>query len=553
MCFSFGNGNHGTAGIKFWHVSDFGELVRRPMAYSGPMLPAPDICRRARLARDLRFDGHFVVGVLTTGVFCRPICPARPSAEENVRYFATSAAAMEAGYRPCLRCRPERENSLPAWTIGSETVVRAVRMIDNGYLAGHPVRVLAAELGVGQRHLNRLFRAELGTTPKGLARMRRIALAKRLVDETHLAMADVARAAGYGSIRRFNDEFSRVFRHPPRAARRKRPTAGSSHIGLRMPTREPFNADWVFSFLGRRALPNLESMHGHTYRRRIGDHCISVSRRNGALWLEVPGALADGTADVLARVRRVFDLDADPNAIDSHLLESPECAPWVRVARGIRVPGAWDAFEGAVRAILGQQVSINRSADLAARLVERFGTGGFPSPAALASADVGAIGIPGARAGAVRYLARAVLERGDAFLLDAPAARETLLGIDGIGPWTAEYVAMRVARDPDAFPASDRAVRKVLGANVRDALRRAAPWRPWRAYAIMHLWRGYSATAEHRSTLHGGTNASRERPPPGAVDPWTPSGAGPEPSAGQREGIPLAEQEPGPKAPHVGH
>ena len=506
------NGNPGTAGKKFCRVSDFGEFVRRPMEYSGAMLPTPDICRRARLARDLRFDGHFVVGVLTTGVFCRPICPAGPPAEENVRYFATSAAAMEAGYRPCLRCRPEHESPLPAWTIGSETVVRAVRMIDNGYLAGRPVRALAAELGVGQRHLNRLFRAELGTSPKGLARMRRIALAKRLVDETHLAMADVALAAGYGSVRRFNDEFSRVFRHPPRAARRKHRTAGSTRITLRMPTREPFNANWVFSFLGRRALPGVENVHGYTYRRRVGADRVSVSRRDGALWLEMPGALADGTADVLARVRRVFDLDADPDAIDSHLLQSPGSAPWVRVAPGIRVPGAWDAFEGTVRAILGQQVSIDRATDLATRLIERFGTGGFPAPEALASADVGAIGIPGTRAAAVRLLARAVLERGDAFLLDPPAARETLLRIDGIGPWTAEYVAMRVARDPDAFPSSDWAVRKVLGANARDTLRRAAPWRPWRAYAVMHLWRGYSGKRQRPVALVPGTTSKVAAP-----------------------------------------
>ena len=463
------------------------------------MLPAPDICRRARLARDLRFDGHFVVGVLTTGVFCRPICPAGPPAEENVRYFATSAAAMEAGYRPCLRCRPEHESPLPIWTIGSETVVRAVRMIDNGYLSKRPARALAAELGVGERHLNRLFRTEIGTTPKGLARMRRIALAKRLVDETHLAMADVARAAGYGSVRRFNDEFSRVFRCPPRAARRKRATVALSRIRLRLPTREPFNADWVFSFLARRALPGLESVQGHTYRRRVGDHHIAVSRRDQALWLEIPGALADQTADILARVRRMFDLDADPQAIESHLLRFPVFAPRVCAARGIRVPGVWDSFEGAVRAILGQQVSIDRATDLAAKLVERFSSGGFPSPAVLADADVAAIGIPGARAAAVRHLARAVLERDDTFLLDPPTARNTLLGIDGIGPWTAEYVAMRIARDPDAFPASDWAVRKVLGANARDALRRAEPWRPWRAYAVMHLWRGYSGQIGKRS------------------------------------------------------
>ena len=450
------------------------------------------------MARDLCFDSHFVFGVLTTGIFCKPTCPARQPAEENVRYFATSAAAIEAGYRPCLRCRPESEYPMPVWTIGSETVVRAVRLIDDGYLSRRPVRDLAAEFGVGERHLNRLFRTELGVTPKGLARTRRIALAKRLIDDTSLSMTEVACAAGYGSVRRFNDEFSRVFRRPPTAVRRKDASESSSRIRLRLPTREPFNADWVFAFLARRALAGLEGVHDQTYWRQVGDDRISVSHRDGALMLEVPGALADRTADILARVRRMFDLDADPTAIDSHLLAFPEFAR-VHAARGIRVPGVWDRFEGAVRAILGQQVSIDRATDLAAKLVETFGDGGFPAPLALADADVAVIGIPGTRAAAVRQLARAVLDQGDTFLLDPPAARENLLRINGIGPWTAEYVAMRVARDPDAFPASDWAVRKALGVNARCALQRAEPWRPWRAYAVMHLWRGNSAQTKDQT------------------------------------------------------
>ncbi len=409
-----------------------------------------------------------------------------------MRYFATSAAATDAGYRPCLRCCPERENSLPAWTIGSETVVRALRLIDDGYLSERPVRDLAAEFGVGERHMNRLFRTELGVTPKAMALMRRIALAKRLIDDTNLTMTDVARAAGYGSVRRFNDEFLRVFGRAPRTVRRRRPVHRPTDICLRLPTREPFNADWVFSFLARRALPDLETVDGHTYRRRIDDRFISVSLRDNALWLNVPGALADQTANILARIRRMFDLDADPDAIDSHLGKSAALEPWVRAARGIRVPGAWDSFEGAVKAILGQQVSIDRAAVLSAKLVRMFGAGGFPAPAALADADVAAIGMPGARGAAVRGVARAVLELGETFLLQPDRAREILLRISGIGPWTAEYVAMRIARDPDAFPAADWAVRKVLNANARDALRRAEPWRPWRAYAVMYLWRASS-------------------------------------------------------------
>ena len=254
-------------------------------------------------------------------------------------------------------------------------------LIDDGYLAGRPVRDLAAEFGVGERHMNPLFRAELGATPKGLARMRRIALAKRLIDDTNLTMTDVARAAGYGSVRRFNDEFLCVFGRAPLTVRRRRTAQSPTDICLRLPTRGPFNADWVFGFLARRALPDLETVDGHTYRRRIDDRFISVSLRDDALWLNVPGALADQTANILARVRRMFDLDADTDAI-------------------------------------------------------------------------------------------------------------------GIGPWTAEYVAMRVARDPDAFPASDWAVRKVLGSNERCALHRAERWRTWRSYAVMHLWRASSADVQ---------------------------------------------------------
>lgn len=429
-----------------------------------------------------------MVGVLTTGVFCRPVCPARVAAEDNVRYFATAAAALQAGYRPCLRCRPERARPLPSWTIASQTVGRALERIEQGFLNTHGVRELAAAVGVGERHLSRLFQQELGATPKGLARMQRLALARRLLDDTDLPIADVALCAGYGSLRRCNDELRRVFGRPPRELRRRGPAQSPAALRLRLPFRAPWRADRVFPFLGRRALPGLEEVTDTTMTRHLEGHAVSVRLEGQELVLSIPAGLFPATANLVARTRHVFDLDADPAAIDGHLGVQTDLAAAVRAMPGIRVPGVWDPFEGAVKAILGQQVTVDRATVLATRLVAAYGDGTFPTPRALVDADVASVGMPGARGQAVRNLARAVLDRGPDFLSDAGAVRPALLALDGIGPWTAEYVAMRVAHDPDAFPASDSAVRKALDTTAVDAERRAAPWRPWRAYAVMYLW-----------------------------------------------------------------
>ena len=481
------------------------------------VLPAEDVCRRARLARDPRFDGRFVVGVLTTGVFCRPACPAPQAAEDNVRYFATSAAALHAGYRPCLRCRPER-SQLPAWTVGSDTVIEALRSIEEGFLDHRPVRVLAHRLGIGERQLNRLFVRELGATPRALARMQRIATARRLLDDTDLRISDVALCAGYGSLRRCNDELRRVFGRAPRELRRGGPAPCAPDARLRLPVRRPWNADWVFPFLARRSITALEDVSEQTYTRRLDGGDISVTFAQDALHLSLPAALLQSAAALVAQVRRVFDLDADPAAIDAHLREHPDLAPAVRAAPGIRVPGVWDPFEGAVKAILGQQVTVDRAVVLATRLVDRYGDGTFPTPEALVDADVASIGMPGARGRAVRGLARTVLDRGDDFLTSAETVRGCLLDIDGIGPWTAEYIAMRVARDPDAFPASDRAVMNALCSTAREAEARSRPWRPWRAYAVMYLWHALAsadAAARAGSSAPTGTVAqATENPTP---------------------------------------
>ena len=459
-------------------------------------MPSADICRRAHVARDGRFEGRFVVAVITTGVFCRPTCPARLPRQENARYLPTPAAAVAQGYRPCRRCRPHAAPPLPEWTLGCETVLRALRRIEAGFLAERGSADLAAVLGIGTRQLTRLFAKELGTTPAAFARSRRLLLARRLVEETALKMADVAMSAGYGSLRRFNTEFRQAFEASPSALRaglagRKagKAKARQEGIALRLAVREPYRAAWVFPFLEARAIRGLESVSAGIYRRRLaGGEQIGAERVPGALRVAIPGAAIGDAAAVLERVRRLFDLGADPTAIDGHLVREPRLAPLVEAAPGIRVPGVWDAFEGAVRAVLGQQVSVARATVLAERLCERFGDGVFPSAATLARADVAAIGMPGGRGRAISEVARRVLADGDGWLRDAAKLRGAFAEIPGIGPWTTEYAAMRVGADADAFPDSDWGVWKVLGVKGKAARRWAEPCRPWRAYATMHLW-----------------------------------------------------------------
>ena len=460
------------------------------------MLPEPEICQRARLARDPRFDGRFYVGVVTTGIYCRPVCPARMPAEENVRYYPSSASAQDAGFRPCLRCRPETARRLPEWTLASQTVVRGMRLIDGGFLDAHSVEALAARLGISTRHLNRLFLDELQATPKSLARSRRVQLAKRLIDESTLPLSDVAMRSGFGSVRRFNDELKQTYGRAPRDLRRTRVPAGSNDIELRLPVRGPYHVDWVFSFLEQRALPDIEEVVDRTYRRALFNEGIpagwlSVRWEGEGLLVTVPAGSMEKLGDILARVRRIFDLDADPVAVEQVLGSDPLLGPQILADPGLRVPGAWDGFEIAVRAILGQQVSVARARVLATRLCELYGGGDFPLPEALVEADVAEIGMPGKRAEAVRVMARSVLD-GTVQLdegVDPDALEEALRAMPGIGPWTAGYIGMRVARNPDAFPDSDWVVLKMLQEKASAARRRAEAWRPWRAYAVMVLWR----------------------------------------------------------------
>jgi AraC family transcriptional regulator, regulatory protein of adaptative response / DNA-3-methyladenine glycosylase II len=499
-------------------------------------------CDRARRSRDARFDGRFFIGVTSTGVYCRPICPARAPKDEHIRYFPTAAAAEAAGFRPCLRCRPEASPGTPAWLGTSGVVSRALRLVGEGALDGDGVDALADRLGMTARHLRRLFLQHLGATPLEVAHTRRVHFAKKLLDETTLAFNQVAFASGFGSVRRFNGQIRRTFARTPTQLRRlarQHLAAGPECYRFRLAYRPPYDWDAVLTFLKARATPGVESVEPSRYRRTItvdGAHgAIDVSRveSGAAICLEVRFPDARALLSIVERVRRVFDLGADPAVIGEHLGADPLLrGPLARHA-GIRVPGAWDGFELAVRAILGQQISVRAATTLAGRIASMFGASApdfaagsegsepwrlFPTPARLADAAIERAGVMTARAEAIRSLARQVLDGSITFgpCIDGRAAIAALSALPGIGGWTAEYIAMRALGEPDAFPRGDLVLRRLAGGlTARELDRRSEVWRPWRAYAVMLLWqsavdegekarRTRHAHAEGGSALHDG-------------------------------------------------
>jgi len=477
-------------------------------------------CVKAILSRDGRFAGRFFVGVVTTRVYCRPGCPAPLPKAKNMRFYAYAAAAEDAGFRPCRRCRPETAPGSPVWNGTSATVSRALKRIFDG--DGHEsVEALAARLGLGSRQLRRLFAEHVGASPASLQRTHRVHFARRLLDETSLPAADVAFASGFESVRRFNDAIRATFHRTPTELRGRNGIDARS-IRLRLPLRPPFDATSLFSFLEERALPGVEAVRGHAYSRTIESRGIpgvlTLSKNVNENFLVLSLSLSPGSdlLDIVRRAGRLFDVDADPLAIADVLRRDPLLAPLVAARPGLRVPGAWDPFELSVRAILGQQVSVRGARTLAGRLVAAFGRplpGGcadglthlFPAPAALAAADLSGIGIPAARAAAIRTLAAAV----STGRLDLTAARgledfETrLCALPGIGPWTAQYVALRAFGEPDAFPAGDLGLRRALEAarvpaDAAALRERALSWSPFRAYATLHLWSSLAAVASAR-------------------------------------------------------
>jgi AraC family transcriptional regulator of adaptative response / DNA-3-methyladenine glycosylase II len=488
-----------------------------------PLEPTLDreACYRALRTRDPRFDGRFYTAVLSTGVFCRPVCPARTPREERCVFYPSAAAAHAAGFRPCLRCRPELAPGVAGWRGTANTVSRALALIaDGAWTAEDDVEALAERLGVGGRHLRRLFAEHVGAPPVAVAQAQRVLFARRLLADTPLPMSDVALASGFGSLRRFNEVMRRTFGRSPRELRRARVDREDGAVTLRLAHTLPYDWPAMLAFLGARAIPGVEAVEGGSYRRTAaldGAHGTVAVRPagEGALVATIRISRVSALPAVVGRLRRLLDLDADAAAIDGHLGRDPLLAGLVAARPGLRVPGAWDEFELAVRAILGQQVSVAAARTLAGRIAaahgERIpgaGAGGpalsFPGPERLAGANLEGLGLTRARAAAVGGLARAVAD--DPALLRPGADLETtvdrLVTLPGIGRWTAQVIAMRAFREPDAFPDSDLGVVRALGRGARPAaaeiLRRAEAWRPWRAYAAMHLWSAPAAPEDSR-------------------------------------------------------
>lgn len=492
-------------------------------------------CYRAVSSRDRRFDGRFVTAVTTTGIYCRPSCPAQTPKRQNVRFYRVAAAAQAAGFRACRRCRPDASPGSPEWDVRADLSARALRLIAEGAVDVDGVSGLARRLAVSERHLHRQLVAEVGAGPLALARTRRAQTARLLIDSTALPITDIAFTAGYGSVRQFNAAFQEAFGMTPSQAREharrgsrapcagEGPMSGTGAIVLRLQYRPPLHAPALLGWLAARAVPGVEEVADGTYRRSLPlPRSTAVVELTPTADHVVLRLFAEDLRDLTAavqRCRRLADLDADPEAVDQALGGDPLLAPLVASRPGLRVPGSADGFELACRAVLGQQVTVSGARTLLGRLVAAFGkplaaphravTHLFPTAdgvAAASEADLAGLGLTRARAATLRVLAAAVTD-GDV-VLDAGADRDeqvaALLALPGIGPWTASYVAMRALGDPDALPPGDLVLRRAFAAlgggdGARALERHAAAWRPWRAYGAMHLWtHAASASGERR-------------------------------------------------------
>jgi AraC family transcriptional regulator of adaptative response / DNA-3-methyladenine glycosylase II len=469
----------------------------------------PDRCWTALCTHDARFDGRFFVGVTSTGIYCRPVCSGRTPKRENCTFHRSAAAAEAAGFRPCLRCRPELAPGLSAVDAQARLARRAASLLEDAPEAAEGMDAVARRLGVTDRHLRRVFGAEFGVPPVAFAQTQRLLLAKRLLTDTDMPVTQVALASGFGSLRRFNGLFRSRYQLTPTDLRRRAPAARPvDALRFEVAYRPPY--DWArqLAFLEARSLSEVESVEPGAYRRSLA---VEAGGRRHAGWVEVTPAGGRATLAVrlsaslapvlpaaLSRVKHLFDTDCDPLAVDEALGALAAPRP------GLRLPGAVDGFEVMVRAVLGQQVTVRAARTLARRFVEAFGepvetpfpgiTRLFPSPQRIAAQSrdaIAALGIIGRRADTLRAVAAAIVA-GELDLrpgADVEATLARLTALPGIGDWTAQYVAMRALAWPDAFPAADYGVMKALGvARAREASARAEGWRPWRAYAVMHLW-----------------------------------------------------------------
>jgi AraC family transcriptional regulator of adaptative response / DNA-3-methyladenine glycosylase II len=470
-------------------------------------------CYRAVDSRDQRFDGWFYTAVLTTGVYCRPSCPALTPKRANVTFYPSAAAAQRAGFRACKRCRPDAAPGSPEWDVRADLVGRAMRLIGDGVVDREGVPGLASRLGYTERHLSRMLTAELGAGPLALARAQRAQTARILIETTDLGLAEIAFAAGFGSVRQFNDTILEVYAQPPGQLRERRPVPRSETgtINLRLAFRAPLHAGAILDFLELRALPGVEERVGDAYRRGLSlpHGTATVALRPADRWVSATLRLSDvrDLAPAVARCRRLFDLDADPVAVDGTLAADPSLTAAVRAEPGVRVPRAVDGFEMAVRAVVGQQVSVAGARTTLTRMIRAAGTAatggadgidltGFPPAAVVADLPDAAFGMPVARRETVRALASAVadgkldLEPG----ADRAESLARLTELPGIGAWTAGYVAMRAIGDPDVFLPTDLAARRgarALGLpdSPKALAEHAERWRPWRSYALIRLWR----------------------------------------------------------------
>jgi AraC family transcriptional regulator of adaptative response / DNA-3-methyladenine glycosylase II len=496
-------------------MSENGEQAWAFVATMPPMTLDPNTCYRALKARDARFDGRFFVAVSSTRIYCRPVCTVKPPRRENCRFYPSAAAAESGGYRPCLRCRPELAPGNASVDATSRVAQAAASLIEDRALDADGLEAVAARLGITDRHLRRAFGAEFGVSPIEFAQTQRLLLAKRLLTDTALPVTEIAFASGFGSLRRFNALFKQRYRLQPGQLRkhmRGSAATATDALSFELSFRPPYDWPAVSAFLGARSVAGVESLEGGSYRRTVRvaqdgkEHLgwleVGLSPKKPALRVAICASLARVLPPVLSRVKALMDLSCNPVEVAQALGTLAKPHP------GMRVPGAFDGFEVAVRAILGQQVTVAAARTVAGRFAAAFGdpleapfedlNRIFPTAARIADLPYGHIarlGMPGARARTILALARAVAA-GELVLMpnaDIDATLERLRALPGVGEWTAQYIAMRALAWPDAFPHTDLGVMKALGTkDPKRVLAAAEAWRPWRAYAVMHLWNSFA-------------------------------------------------------------
>ncbi|MCX2979479.1 DNA-3-methyladenine glycosylase 2 family protein [Halieaceae bacterium IMCC14734] len=470
-------------------------------------LPDPDqldpaICRQAHLSRDPRFDGQFFLAVTSTGIYCRPICPARTAKEDNVRYFASAAAAAQGGFRPCLRCRPESAPLSPAWRGTSTTLQRALKLIAQGALNQQSVAELSARLGIGERYLRKLFSQQLGVSPAAIARTQRLHFAQKLLKETGLSISEIAFASGFGSLRSCNAAFRQQLDCTPGSLRRTGERDAAASLKLELSFRPPYDWAGVLAFFGRHAVAGIETVDDNSYCRKFvsdGRVCslrVSLHPRRNLLLLEPGAAAAQDLMPLVARIRRMFDLDASPADVAQTLAASPRLSQLACRFPGLRCPGHWSLFEAAVRGVVGQQISVSAARGVLAKLVRAAAPDGaaiFPTPAQILALSDAQLPMPVKRKATLRAVCTYFTDRDPD---DDTDPRPQLLTIPGIGPWTVGMLGIRGLGDPDVFPDGDLILRRAYDPagrlNLRELRAELESCKPWRSYAANLLWRSLS-------------------------------------------------------------